>query len=159
MNQANPYKAPRTVVADEPSTIAKRPVIVTIALALLWTLLTFAALGSLSHVQTLESATDPWSVAYLAYLAGMVLAPAFLLANIARARNWARIALLVLYLLNFMFRVFLFVNDGQFTFSIVAWLFIPAIIELIAFILLFLPSSGDWFGGRLNTSLERSYEP
>ncbi len=68
--------------------------------------------------------------------------------KIAHAGNWARIALLVLYALNFFFRIYLFVNDGQFILSLAAWIILPAVIEAFAFCLLFLPGSGRWFSRR-----------
>jgi hypothetical protein len=147
MNHSNSYEVTRAPLADVDPPIAKRPTLVTVALALLWTLLALTALGSITQLSRLENPSDPGSVGYIAYLAGMVLVPAFLLVKSARARNWARIALLILYILNFLFRVFLFVNDGQFTVSLAAWIIVPAMLDAIAFLLLFLPRSGDWFAG------------
>lgn len=156
MNQSNPYEVTRAPLADAKPSHAKRPAFVTIALALLWALLALTALGSIAQLRTLESPSDPGSVGYVAYLAGMVLVPAFLLVNIAQARNWARITLLILYVLNLLFRIFLFVNDGRFTVSLATWLVVPAVLESIAFLLLLLPRSGGWFRLRPNTSLERT---
>jgi cellulose synthase/poly-beta-1,6-N-acetylglucosamine synthase-like glycosyltransferase len=115
-------------------------------------------LGSIAPLRTLESPSDAGSVGYIAYLAGMVLVPAFLLITIGQARNWGRIALLILYGLNFLFRIFLFVNDGQFKVSLAAWILVPAIVQSIAFLLLFLPRSATWFGAGPDTSLNRARE-
>src|SRR5262245_33132345 len=112
MSQTNPYEVTLAPVADVEPPIAKRPVFVTVALALLWILLALTALGSITQLRTIDSLRDPYTVSYVVYLSGMVLVPAFLLVAIARARNWARITLLILYVLNFLFRIFLFVNDG-----------------------------------------------
>jgi hypothetical protein len=142
---SNPYDVTRVPLADTQPPIPRRPVFITIALTLLWILLAMTALGSIAHLRSLENPGDAGSFGYIAYLAGMVLVPAFLLAKIAQARNWARIALLILYVLNLLLRIFLFVNDGQFTVSVAAWFMVPAFVASIAFMLLFLPRSGRWF--------------
>jgi hypothetical protein len=41
---------------------------------------------------------------------------------------------------------FLFMNDGQFTVALAAWIAVPVIIQAIALVMLFLPGSGRWFG-------------
>lgn len=146
MTESNPYEVTQVPLADAEPSISRRPVFVTIALALLWILLALTALGSIGQLRILTNPSDPGSVGYVAYLAGMVLVPAFLLAKIGQARNWARIALLVLYVLNFLFRIFLFVNDGQFPAALAVGFVVPAFFESIAFVLLFLPRAGRWFG-------------
>src|SRR5262245_36283209 len=101
MNEANPYEVTRAPVADAAPPMAKRPRPVTTALWIFWILLTMTALGSLAHLRNLESATDPGSIAYVAYLVALVVVPAFLLTQIPRARNWARIAMLIFYTMDF----------------------------------------------------------
>ena len=86
----------------------------------------------------------------------MTFVPTFLLVSISRASSWARVALLVLYALNTLFRVFLFVNDGVFTASRAAWLFVPVTVDFVALTLLFLPTSNRWFGVRPNKPHERT---
>jgi hypothetical protein len=147
VSHTNPYEVTRAPLVDPKPSIARRPVFVTTALVLLWLLLAFKALGSITQVRALANSSDPVSVGYFAYLAGLVFVPAFLLMKIAHAADWARIALLIVYVLNLLFRIFLFVNNGIFTLSLAAWLIVPASIELIALALLFLPRSSHWFRG------------
>jgi hypothetical protein len=145
MSEANPYEVTRVPVADAQPPVVKRPVFVTVALALLWILLVLMALGSIAQIRTLASVSDMGSMVYIAYLAGMVLVPAFLLVMIAQSHNWARIALVLFYFVSWMFRVFLFVNDGNVAAAFSGWFLMPVIATLIAFALLFLPGSGRWF--------------
>src|SRR5690242_14146023 len=93
----NLYEATRAPLVDVNGPTAKRPVFVTLALVLLWILLTIPAWGAMSELMSPRNLSNPFSVAYIAYLAGSALVPACLLVNVARARNWARIALLIFY--------------------------------------------------------------
>lgn len=145
MNQRNLYEATRAPLVDVNVPAAKRPVFVTIALVLLWILLTIPAWGTIAGLMTLGNLSDPFSVAYIAYLAALALVPALLLANIARAKNWARIALLIFYGADLLFRIFLSMNDARSTGSFVPWTLLPALFEAIAFTLLFVPPSNRWF--------------
>jgi hypothetical protein len=145
MIQTNPYEVPRAPLADVPLSLAKRPMVVTISLVLLWTLLAFTALGSIAHLSRITNVSDMGSIGYIAYLAGMVLVPGFLLVKVAQARNWARIAIVVLYAMNLLFRVFLGVIGGQYTLELTAWIIVPAVVQAIAFVMLFLPGANRWF--------------
>lgn len=146
MNQLNPYEVvPRAPIAEARPTIARRPVLVTIALVLLWILLVCRALGSIGQLNNVTNWSNPYSAAYATYLCAMILVPAFLLVHTAHGGNWARIALLSLYASNLIFRIFLFVNDGQFTTPVAAWLVVPASVEATSLVLLFLPKASCWF--------------
>ncbi len=145
MSQLNPYEVQRAPIIEVRSSIARRPSLVTIALALLWILLVFRALGSIGQLSSITNWSNPYSAAYAIYLCAMIIVPAFLLVHTARGRNWARIALLSLYALNFIFRIFLFVNDGQFTVLVAAWLVVPASVDAMCLVFLFLPKTNCWF--------------
>lgn len=145
MSGANPYEVTRVAVADARPLTVKRPIFVTTALALLWILLVLMALGCIARIRALTSVSDAGSMAYIAYLVGMILVPAFLLVMIAQSHNWARFALLIFQVVDWMFRIFLFVNDGNLAAALSGWFLMPVIVTLIAFLLLFLPSSGRWF--------------
>ena len=148
MKRFNPYQVTLTSV-DSQQCVIGRPMYVTIALVILWILLTCAVLGSVAQLSKPLNPGAQESVLYVAYLALMIFVPAFLLVKVARASNWARVALLILYGINFLFRIYLFVNDGQFTVPVAAWVIVPAAIQAIAFGLLFLPGSSKWFASKL----------
>ena len=154
MNQPSPVDR-ADLDAEHPSPL-KQPRIVTVSLVLLWSLAVARALGSISAIATIPRPIDFWLASYITYLAAITLAPVLLLVRISRASSWARIALLVLYVLNTLFRTYLFVNDGVFTVSRAAWLIAPVIVDFVALTLLFLPTSNRWFGARPNKSLERT---
>jgi hypothetical protein len=156
MSQPNPIEAAHGHVTAEHAPPQKRPRIVTVSLVLLWSLVAARALGSIAEIATIPRPFDSWSASYIAYLAVMTFVPTFLLVSISRASSWARVALLVLYALNTLFRVFLFVNDGVFTASRAAWLFVPVTVDFVALTLLFLPTSNRWFGVRPNKPHERT---
>jgi hypothetical protein len=156
MSQPNPVEVARAHVAAEHS--SPPPRIVTVSLVLLWSLVAARALGSIAEIATIPRPIDSWLASYITYLAVMTFVPSLLLVRISRASSWARIALLVLYVLNTLFRVDLFVNDGLFTASRAAWLIAPVIVDFVALTLLFLPTSSRWFGVRPNKSLERTRE-
>jgi len=150
--EANPYEVTRAPVADATPSRATRPLPVTISLWLFWILLTMTALGSYSRLVNFEGATDPGSISYIAYLVALVLVPALLIVQIRLARNWARIAMLIFYIMDFMFRTLLFVMSGLYTPSAVAWFIVPLIVQAIAFTLLFLPQSNAWHTRRTGES-------
>ena len=155
MSQPNPIEAAHAHVTAEHSSSPGRPRIVIVSLVLLWSLVAARALGSIAEIATIPRPIDSWSASYITYLAVMTFVPGLLLVMISRASSWARVALLVLYALNTLFRVHLFVNDGVFTASRAAWLFAPATVDFIALTLLFLPTSSHWFGARSNKSQEQ----
>ena len=150
--EADPYEVTRAPVADATPSIARRPLPVTISLWLFWILLTMTALGSYSRLINFEIATDPGSISYIAYLVALVLVPAALLMQVRLARNWARIAMLIFYIMDFMFRTLLFAIGGRHTPPDVAWFIVPPIVQAIAFTLLFLPQSNAWHTRRTGES-------
>ena len=154
MPESNPYEVTRVPLADVSASIAKRPALVTIALVLLWILLTIPAWGTIAELMTRRDLSNPFSVAYIAYLAVLALVPAFLLANVARARNWARIALLIFYAADLLFRIFLSVNAARTGGSSEPGTLLPAVFEAIAFTLLFVPQSNRWFRARTEQPLD-----
>jgi hypothetical protein len=157
MNQTNPTEVISAPSADPASSLAKRPKLVTIALAVLWAVVALTALATFSHLRMLERPIDPLTWGYVAYAIGLVTVPSFLLIFVAQARNWARFAILILYVLNFKFRIYLLLNDGVFTVPAVGGVLVPAVLQSVALLFLFLPRSGHWFLVRPNTSLERTH--
>lgn len=145
MAQTNPYEPTRAPLADAIASMDRRPRVVTVALSLFWILIALTALASAMQLRTLANFSDPRSIAYASYLVFLIVAPAFLLVNIAWARNWARIALLIFESLALLFRIMLIVNEGQFGMPLAVWVIGPALIRLIAFVLLFLPQANRWF--------------
>jgi hypothetical protein len=158
MSQPNSVESARAHAVDGHPSSLKRPWFVTASLVLLWGLLVVRALGSISRIAMIPGPIDSHSASYITYLATMILVPGFLLVRIAGASSWARNALLVLYALNTLFRVYLFVNDGQFTASGAAWLIAPVVVDFIALALLFVPTSNHWFGFRPNKPLVQMLE-
>lgn len=150
--EANPYEVTRAPVAEVTPSMARRPLPVTISLWIFWVLLAMTALGSYSRLIDFEGAINPGSISYFVYLVALVLVPALLLTQIRLARNWARIAMLIFYIMDFMFRTLLFVIGGQHAPPEVAWFIVPPIFQAIAFTLLFLPQSHAWHTRRTGES-------
>jgi hypothetical protein len=141
----NPYEAPRVLVADVPRVIARRPRFVTVALVLLWILLVMTALGCIKRFMELLTLASPFEWGFAAYLCAIVVVPAWLLVKIGQGRNWARIAATLFYGLNLLFRLYLLVNDRDFSAPAVSYVLVPAMIQALAFLLLYLPRSQTWF--------------
>ena len=150
--EANPYEVTRAPVADASPSAARRPLPVTISLWIFWILLAMTSLGSYLRLINFEGATGPGSISYFVYLVALVLVPGFLLTQVRLARNWARIAMLIFYIMDFMFRTLLFVIGGHHAPSDVAWFIVPPIVQAIAFTLLFLPQSNAWHTRRTGES-------
>jgi hypothetical protein len=108
MTQSRSYQAAKAVESLPKLPTAKRPIFVTVALVLLWSLVTAKALGTIDVVAAISNWSSPFITSYVVYLTAMVLVPAFLLVAIAKAFNGARIALLTIYALNFVSRAYLF---------------------------------------------------
>ena len=139
----NPYEAPRTSVADVEQAIFKRPVPVTVALAILWTLLAmviFAVAGALSRLGSFDTRVSGLTV----YLVALIAIPGFLLVKIAQGRTWARIAAMTFYALDNSFRLFLIWANPAAAQPLSAVIG-PAAAEIVAFVLMYLPRSNAWF--------------
>jgi hypothetical protein len=141
----DPYQAPRVPVADAPRVIARRPRFVTVALVILWILLVMTALGCFKRFMELLALDPPFEWGFAAYLCAIVVVPAWLLVKIKQGRNWARIAATIFYGLNILFRIYLLLNDGDFAAPVVGYALVPAAIQSLAFVLLYLPRSRAWF--------------
>lgn len=141
----NPYQAPRVPLADVPRVIARRPRFVTVALAILWILVVIMAMGSVRRLKELGSPNEPLEWLFAAYLFGIVVVPAWLLVKIRQGRNWARIGATIFYGLNILFRIYLLLNDRNFSAPAINYVLVPAIIQSLAFTLLYLPRSHAWF--------------
>lgn len=146
MKIVNPYDPPKAKVADVEEALPKRPLTVTLALAILWIPLGIWMLGSLGQMTSFTGEVTPGMISYVAYLAALVIVPAWLLLKMGRACGWARIALIVLYGLDILFRIYLLSFDS--TLDIVVGILAPATFQAIGFVLLFLPVSNAWFRAR-----------
>ena len=140
-------------MADLPLKSVKQPAMVTVAIVILGALFTLRALNSLMNISMIADPADPGSIAYIIYLATMVLVPAFFLVKIAMVADWARIAFLTLFVLDLAFRVFLFVNDGHVTLSSAVSFAIPSALVAVGLALLFIPPSNRWLQARNTNSL------
>jgi hypothetical protein len=147
---SNPYEPPGAPVADPQPVVLARPGVVTAALIILWFLLALWALMSLGHLSQVDNSTDPWSIAYAAYLVGMVIAPAAFLVKIAQGRNWARIAAMILFALNFLWRIYLLYVSEDTSVATLVGILVPDTLQLLGYVLLCFPSSTEWF--RANSS-------
>jgi hypothetical protein len=91
----NPYAPPTASVADPPSALLVRPVVIRRAVLLLWISFGVGILGGLSHA----GPEEPWTI-MLGFMAAFGSILAWLIVQIARRRNWARITYLILAVLG-----------------------------------------------------------
>jgi hypothetical protein len=144
MSSGNPYEPPKTPVADVAAQVVPtRPLAVTIALVILWCLLVIWALGSLGQVTALSDKITPSTWSYLAYLLAMLILPAWLFVQIGLARGWARVASIVLFGFDILLRVYML--DFRSFMDLLIGILVPATVQAIAFVLLWLPNSNAWF--------------
>lgn len=142
---ANPYEAPRAVVADTAPARLARPRSVLIGLIILWIVLLAWTLGAAGHLGKIRFANDPWLIGYATYLVGMIVVPAWLLVMNARGRNWARVAAMILTGLDVIYRIALTVVDPALPPTAVGYVLVPAAVQLVGYGLLCTPRSNAWF--------------
>ena len=146
MSACNPYDPPKSRVADAAQVALTRPLAVTFALVILWCLLMIWALGSLGPVTALPDEITPSTWSYIAYLVAMLILPAWLFVKIGQARGWARFASIVLFGFDILLRVHLL--DFSSFMDVLVGILVPATLQAIAFVLLWLPGSNAWFRAR-----------
>lgn len=140
----NPYEAPRAPVADAEAVTVPRPASVTMALIVLWVVLILWLLGTIPHLREIRTSDDPWALSYPVYLVGMIALPAWLLVMIARGRNWARVAAIMVQGVDFLWRLYLLVAIQDASLQL-PYLLVPAAVQSGAFLLLYLPRANHWF--------------
>jgi hypothetical protein len=145
MRSKNPYEAPKSPVADV-AAAPKRPLPVGIALVILWTVLAIWALGALAQVTATAGAITGATWGYIAYLVTLTVLPAWLLVRLGQARGRARVALMAVYGIDILFRIYL-LDFGSFL-DVLVGIMAPAACQAVAFIMLHLPASNAWFRSR-----------
>jgi hypothetical protein len=145
MNAGDHFRPPRAPVADV-GVPGKRPVVVTIALMVLWILLVVRALGTIAQFRVMAPIENGYHVAYVAYLLALVLVPAGLYVAIGHRSAVARMLALVVHVFAFASHVYFMSFGADVSY---AWMLVPGTVQAIALLALYLPSSNRWFrGGR-----------
>lgn len=142
----NPYAPPTVSVADPPGAPLVRPVVVRRAVQLLWISFGIGLLGGLSHA----GPSEPWTL-MLGFMAAFGSILAWLIVNIARRRNWARITYLILAVLSDVDSVTSFQSSRSLYHAHPSVLVLDVtglVVEAVGLCLLFTKSANAWFKAR-----------
>ena len=144
----NPYRAPQAALENfaPEEDRGERPEEATRAVALLWITLVIQAAG-LAFIWRLFRLFGPIDYMVAGIITATWVINAFLVAMIERGLNWARITVLVLFLLALPFLVFSIVATWKMSQLAAGSATLQVALQAIAMVMLFGRASRQWFRG------------
>ena len=141
----NPYQVTRAQVDDlgPAEDRGDKPKTVSAAVIMLWASLVLQVAG-LVWLWQFARYGPSLIVITMTVVSVIWLFTAYLVAMIEQGRNWARITLLVLFLLGAPFMVMSMYGNWQFSLAVLSAV-TQALLQLIALVLLFVPASRPWY--------------
>jgi len=144
----NPYQVTRTDVDDVGPAIdrGEKPTPVSVAVVMLWLALIIQLAGLVWVWQFFR--WGPRAVQFMLVVVSLIwLFQAYLVAMIERGLNWARITFLVLFVLGMLFSALSIGQALERTPLAAISAIAQSVLQAIAMVLVFLPSSNPWYRG------------
>jgi hypothetical protein len=147
MNEYNPYEATKAPLIDAEQATDRRPLVVAVALGILWTLSALVLLSTFAVSWKVITAFNLAGNLVFAMMAGLAIVVGMLLVQTGKGRNWARVGTLA-WIVALIAMGVLSQNYSSYPIWALVGALIPPALLASAAVLLCVPRSNAWFKAR-----------